>query len=144
MQNRYIEAFQKAQIKDRQVPSFRAGDTLKVGIIIKEGDKSRTQYFEGVCIALRGNGVNKSFRVRKIGANNIGVEKTFPLYSESLESIVVVRKGSVRRAKLYYLRDRKGKAARIKELRKDSPKDSAKNAESSKKANNELGGVVRS
>ena len=128
MQNRYIEAFQKEQIKDRQVPNFRAGDTLKVGIIIKEGDKSRTQYFEGVCIAIRGSGVNKSFRVRKIGANNVGVEKTFPLYSESLESIVVVRKGSVRRAKLYYLRDRKGKAARIKELRKDFPKDSAKNA----------------
>ena len=75
---------------------------------------------------MRGSGVNKSFRVRKIGANNVGVEKTFPLYSEGLDSIEVVRKGSVRRAKLYYLRDRKGKAARIKELRKqDSNKESA-------------------
>lgn len=127
MQNRYIEAFEKAQIKDKKVPQFRAGDTLKVGITIKEGDKSRIQYFEGVCIAVRGGGVNKSFRVRKIGANNVGVEKTFPLYSEGLDSIEVVRKGSVRRAKLYYLRDRKGKAARIKELRKqDLGKDSAK------------------
>ena len=124
MQNKYIQAFEKTQIQDKNVPSFKAGDTLKVGIIIKEGDKSRTQYFEGVCIAVRGSGVNKSFRVRKIGANNVGVEKTFPLYSQSLESIVVVRKGSVRRAKLYYLRDRKGKTARIKELRKDSPRDS--------------------
>ncbi len=126
MQNRYIEAFERAQIKDKKVPAFRAGDTLKVGIIIKEGDKSRIQHFEGVCIAVRGSGVNKSFRVRKIGANNVGVEKTFPLYSEGLDSIEVVRKGSVRRAKLYYLRDRKGKAARIKELRKqDSNKESA-------------------
>ena len=127
MQNRYIEAFERAQIKDKKVPAFRAGDTLKVGIIIKEGDKSRIQHFEGVCIAVRGSGVNKSFRVRKIGANNVGVEKTFPLYSEGLDTIEVVRKGSVRRAKLYYLRDRKGKAARIKELRKqDLNKDSAK------------------
>lgn len=127
MQNRYIEAFEKSQIKDKKVPQFRAGDTLKVGITIKEGDKSRIQYFEGVCIAVRGGGVNKSFRVRKIGANNVGVEKTFPLYSEGLDSIEVVRKGSVRRAKLYYLRDRKGKAARIKELRKqDLGKESAK------------------
>ena len=132
MQNRYIEAFEKAQIKDKKVPSFRAGDTLKVGIIIKEGDKSRIQYFEGICIAVRGGGVNKSFRVRKIGANNVGVEKTFPLYSEGLDSIEVVRKGSVRRAKLYYLRDRKGKAARIKELRKqDTNKDSAKSTKKS-------------
>ncbi len=129
MQNRYIEAFEKAQIGDKQVPNFKAGDTLKVGIIIKEGDKSRTQYFEGVCIAVRGSGAGKSFRVRKISANNVGVEKTFPLYSASLDSIQVVRKGSVRRAKLYYLRDRKGKAARIKELRKqDSAKDSTKTA----------------
>ena len=136
MQNRYIEAFEKAQIKDKKVPSFRAGDTLKVGIIIKEGDKSRIQYFEGICIAVRGGGVNKSFRVRKIGANNVGVEKTFPLYSEGLDSIEVVRKGSVRRAKLYYLRDRKGKAARIKELRKqDSNKDSAKSAKKGAESN---------
>ncbi len=100
------------QIGDKQVPQFKAGDTLKLGIKIQEGDKSRVQYFEGVCIAIRGNGVDRTFTTRKIGANNIGVEKTFPLYSASLESIEVLR------AKLYYLRTRKGKAARIKELRK--------------------------
>ncbi|RDU62644.1 50S ribosomal protein L19 [Helicobacter sp. MIT 14-3879] len=118
MQNRYIELFEQSQIKDKKVPSFKAGDTLKIGIAIKEGDKTRIQYFEGICISVRGQGVNKTFRVRKIGANNVGVEKNFPLYSDSLASIDVVRIGKVRRAKLYYLRDRKGKAARIKELRK--------------------------
>lgn len=118
MQNRYIEMFEKSQIKDKQIPQFKAGDTLKVGITIKEGDKVRTQYFEGVCIALRGSGVGKTFCVRKIAANNVGVEKIFPLYSESLASIEVLRIGRVRRAKLYYLRDKKGKSARIKEVRK--------------------------
>lgn len=118
MQNRYIELFEKSQIKDKQIPNFKAGDTIKIGITIKEGDKTRIQYFEGICIAIRGHGVNRTFRVRKIGANNIGVEKNFPIYSDSLASIEVLRIGRVRRAKLYYLRDRKGKAARIKELRK--------------------------
>lgn len=117
MKNRYIESFEKAQIQDRQVPSFKAGDTVKLGIRIVEGDKTRIQYFEGVCICIRGSGVGKTFTVRKIGANNIGVEKTFPLYSESLESIEVLRIGRVRRARLYYLRNRRGKAARIKEDR---------------------------
>ncbi len=119
MKNRYIENFEKAQIqnKNKQVPSFKAGDTIKLGIRIVEGDKSRIQNFEGICISIRGNGVDRTFTIRKIGANNIGVEKTFPLYSESLESIEVLRIGRVRRAKLFYLRDRKGKAARIKEDR---------------------------
>lgn len=120
MQNRYIEMFEQSQIKDKTIPNFKAGDTIKIGITIKEGDKTRIQYFEGICISVRGSGVNKTFRVRKIGANNIGVEKNFPIYSESLASIEVVRIGRVRRAKLYYLRDRKGKSARIKELRKQS------------------------
>ncbi|MGI0440259.1 50S ribosomal protein L19 [Helicobacter himalayensis] len=120
MRNRYIESFQKAQISERKVPHFKAGDTIKLGIKIMEGDKSRIQSFEGVCIAIRGNGVDRTFTVRKIGANNIGVEKIFPLYSESLDSIQVLRIGRVRRAKLYYLRNRRGKAARIKELRKDT------------------------
>ncbi|RDU55098.1 50S ribosomal protein L19 [Helicobacter sp. MIT 00-7814] len=120
MKNRYIESFQKAQIGEKKVPHFKAGDTIKLGIKIMEGDKSRIQNFEGVCIAIRGNGVDRTFTVRKIGANNIGVEKTFPLYSESLDSIQVLRIGRVRRAKLYYLRNRSGKAARIKELRKDT------------------------
>ena len=118
MKNRYIESFEKAQIQDRQVPLFKAGDTVKLGIRIVEGDKTRIQNFEGVCICIRGNGVDKTFTIRKIGANNVGVEKTFPLYSESLDSIEVLRIGRVRRAKLYYLRTRRGKAARIKELRK--------------------------
>ncbi|MGX2971486.1 50S ribosomal protein L19 [Helicobacter sp. T3_23-1059] len=117
MKNRYIESFEKAQIGDKKVPQFKAGDTIKLGIRIVEGEKSRIQNFEGVCICIRGNGVDSTFTVRKIGANNVGVEKTFPLYSESLESIQVLRVGKVRRARLYYLRNRKGKAARIKEER---------------------------
>lgn len=117
MKNRYIENFEKSQIGDKKVPQFKAGDTIKLGILIVEGDKTRIQNFEGVCICIRGNGVDSTFTVRKIGANNVGVEKTFPLYSDSLESIQVLRVGRVRRARLYYLRDRKGKAARIKEDR---------------------------
>ncbi len=117
MKNRYIESFEKAQIGDKKVPQFKAGDTIKLGIRIVEGEKSRIQNFEGVCICIRGNGVDSTFTVRKVGANNIGVEKTFPLYSDSLESIQVLRVGKVRRARLYYLRNRKGKAARIKEDR---------------------------
>lgn len=118
MKNRYIQSFQDAQIGDKKVPAFKAGDTIRLGIKIQEGDKSRIQHFEGICISIRGNGVDKTFTTRKMGANNIGVEKTFPLYSESLDSIEVLRVGRVRRAKLYYLRNRRGKAARIKELRK--------------------------
>ena len=96
MQNRYIEMFEQSQIKDRQIPQFKAGDTIKIGITIKEGDKTRIQYFEGICISIRGHGLNRSFTVRKIGANNVGVEKIFPIYSESLASIEVVRIGRVR------------------------------------------------
>ncbi len=118
MKNRYIESFEKAQIADKKVPVFKAGDTLRLGIKIQEGDKSRIQNYEGICIAIRGNGVDRTFTVRKMGANNVGVEKVFPLYSETLEKIEVLRIGRVRRAKLYYLRDRKGKSARIRELRK--------------------------
>ncbi|WP_027327763.1 50S ribosomal protein L19 [Helicobacter pametensis] len=118
MKNRYIESFEKAQITGKEVPSFKAGDTLRLGIKIQEGDKSRIQNYEGICIAVRGNGVDRTFTVRKMGANNVGVEKVFPLYSESLDKIEVLRIGRVRRAKLYYLRDRKGKSARIRELRK--------------------------
>lgn len=118
MKNRYIESFEQAQIANKQVPSFKSGDTLRLGIKIQEGDKSRIQNYEGICIAVRGNGVDRTFTVRKMGANNVGVEKVFPLYSETLERIEVLRIGRVRRAKLYYLRDRKGKSARIRELRK--------------------------
>lgn len=125
MKNRYIEQFEKAQIENKNVPQFKAGDTLRVGIKIQEGDKTRVQNFEGVCISIRGNGVDRTFTVRKMGANNIGVEKIFPIYSDSLEKIEVLRIGRVRRARLYYLRNRRGKAARIKELRKELNKKEA-------------------
>lgn len=118
MRNKYIEAYEKAQIANKVVPDFRAGDTLRIAIRIKEGDKTRVQSFEGICIARRGTGVGETFIVRKIGANSVGVERIFPIYSESLEEIVVLRKGRVRRAKLFYLRNLRGKAAKIRELRK--------------------------
>ena len=118
MRNRYIEHFEKAQVEAKKVPEFKAGDTLRVAVEIKEGEKTRIQNFEGVCIAVRGEGVGKTFTVRKIGANNVGVERIFPLYSDSIKDIKVLRRGRVRRAKLYYLRDRRGKAARIRELKK--------------------------
>lgn len=118
MKNKYIEAFESAQIADAKMPEFRAGDTLKVAVRIREGEKSRIQYFDGVCIAKHGSGTSETFTVRKIGANSVGVERIFPLYSDSVESIQVVRKGRVRRAKLFYLRERRGKAARIRELKK--------------------------
>ena len=116
MRNKYIESFEQAQLENRNVPDFRAGDTLRVAVRIKEGGKTRVQNYEGLCIAIRGQGTGKTFMVRKIGANSIGVERIFPLYSESIESIEVLRRGRIRRAKLFYLRELKGKAARIKEL----------------------------
>ena len=118
MRNKYIESFEKAQVESKNIPEFRAGDTVRVAVRIKEGNKERVQNFEGVCIAIRGEGTGRTFNVRKIGANNIGVERIFPLYSDSIESIEVVRRGRVRRAKLFYLRNLRGKAARIKELRR--------------------------
>ena len=118
MRNKYIESFENAQIAGKQVPEFRAGDTLRVALRIKEGDKSRVQNFEGICIARRGTGTGETFIVRKIGANSVGVERIFPIYSENIEEINLVRRGRVRRSKLFYLRDRRGKAARIKELKK--------------------------
>ncbi len=118
MRNRYIEAYEAKQREGKSIPDFRAGDTLRVAVTIKEGDKTRVQNFEGVCIARRGQGTGETFIVRKIGANGIGVERIFPILSDSIDSITVVRRGRVRRAKLFYLRERKGKAARIKELKK--------------------------
>lgn len=96
------------------VPPFRAGDTVRVNVRVKEGDKERVQAFEGVCLARRGAGVSASFTVRKI-SNGIGVERIFPLHSPMLADITVVRRGRVRRAKLFYLRALTGKATRIKE-----------------------------
>ena len=98
----------------KQVPPFRAGDTLRVNVRVKEGEKERLQAFEGVCLARKGTEVGATFTVRKI-SNGVGVERIFPLHSPMLADIKVVRRGRVRRAKLYYLRDVTGKAARIAE-----------------------------
>ena len=100
----------------KTIPEFRPGDTLRVGVKVKEGERTRVQQFEGVCIARSNKGIGSSFTVRKISFGE-GVERVFPLYSPTIESIVVVRRGAVRRAKLYYLRGRSGKSARIAERR---------------------------
>jgi len=113
-----IEEINKASIKKilekRKIPEFFSGDTLKVGVRISEGKRERIQYFEGVCIAKKNRDINSSFTVRKISFGE-GVERTFALYSPIVGSIKVIRSGQVKRAKLYYLRDRKGKSARISE-----------------------------
>ena len=97
------------------IPKFKSGDTVSVGVKVVEGGKSRTQIFEGVVIKISsGSGLDKTFTVRKI-SNGVGVERIFPIHSPNIDSIKVIKKGKVRRAKLYYLRDLKGKAARIKE-----------------------------
>jgi large subunit ribosomal protein L19 len=98
----------------RNVPPFRPGDTVRVNVRVREGDKERVQAFEGVCIARRGSGVSETFTVRKI-SNGVGVERIFPVHSPMLADINVVRRGRVRRAKLYYLRHLTGKATRIRE-----------------------------
>jgi len=118
MRNKYIENFEKAQIVEKTIPDFRAGDTVRLAVKIKEGEKTRVQAYEGVCIARRGQGTGATITVRKIGANSIGIERIFPLYTDSIEEITVIRRGRVRRAKLFYLRDLAGKKARIKELRR--------------------------
>lgn len=110
-----FEAKQLEALKaGKKLPSFSPGDTLKVNVKIIEGTNERVQAYEGVCIAREGSGLNESFTVRKISYGE-GVERVFPLYSPRVDSIEIVRRGSVRRAKLYYLRDRRGKSARISE-----------------------------
>ena len=113
-----IEEINKASVKKilttKKIPEFFTGDTVKVGVRIVEGKRERVQYFEGVCIAKKNRDINSSFTVRKISFGE-GVERTFALYSPIVGSIKVIRSGKVRRAKLYYLRDRKGKSARIAE-----------------------------
>ncbi|WP_119167047.1 50S ribosomal protein L19 [Algihabitans albus] len=111
-----IDQLEQEQIAEvnRPVPEFSPGDTLRVNVRVVEGNRERTQAFEGVCIARRNRGVNSSFTVRKISYGE-GVERVFPLHSPRVESIEVVRRGDVRRAKLYYLRGRRGKSARIAE-----------------------------
>ena len=105
----------------RPIPDFQPGDTVQVNVKVVEGERSRVQAYEGVCIARNGGGLNESFTVRKISYGE-GVERVFPVYSPLVDSVTVVRKGKVRRAKLYYLRDRRGKSARIAEQTNYKPK----------------------
>ncbi|CAN1496627.1 MAG: 50S ribosomal protein L19 [Alphaproteobacteria bacterium PA3] len=110
-----LDAEEVARVSEgKSIPEFSPGDTLRVNVKIKEGERERVQAYEGVCIARSGGGINANFTVRKISFGE-GVERVFPLYSPNVESVTVVRKGKVRRAKLYYLRDRRGKSARIAE-----------------------------
>lgn len=109
-----IDEITKDQL--REVPKFRAGDTVRLHVRIVEGTRERIQLYEGVVIKRRGGGVSETFTVRKI-SNGVGVERTFPVHTPKIEKIDVVRRGKVRRAKLYYLRSLRGKAARIKEIR---------------------------
>ena len=108
-----VDQITKKQLKS-DIPEFKAGDTLKVYVKIKEGNKYRIQLFEGVCIARQGKGIAETFTVRRV-AYGVGVERVFPLHSPNVKDVQVVRYGKVRRSKLYYLRDRVGKAAKVKE-----------------------------
>ena len=111
----FIETQQEYLRSD--IPDFRPGDTLRVNVRVREGDKERIQAFEGVCIARKHGGISETFKVRKV-SGGVGVERTFPLHSPMLASIELVREGRVRRAKLYYMRKLRGKAARIRERRR--------------------------
>ena len=123
-----LEAEQIAALSaKRAIPEFRPGDTLKVGVKVVEGERTRVQAYEGVCIARSNKGMGSSFTVRKISFGE-GVERVFPLYSPNIDTIEVVRKGVVRRAKLYYLRGRRGKSARIAERRDNKPAAEAQEA----------------
>ena len=113
--HKLIEAVTKSQLRT-DLPNFRAGDTVRVHVRLVEGTRERIQVFEGVVIKRRGGGVSETFTVRKI-SSGVGVERTFPLHTPKIEKIEVTRRGKVRRAKLYYLRNLRGKAARIKEIR---------------------------
>lgn len=124
-----LEAEQIAKFNEtRKIPEFRPGDTLRVGVKVVEGERTRVQNYEGVCIARANRGMGSSFTVRKISFGE-GVERVFPLYSPNIDAIEVVRKGIVRRAKLYYLRGRTGKSARIAERRDVRPTDEVAAAE---------------
>lgn len=112
----------------KTIPQFQPGDTVVVNVRVKEGDRTRVQAYEGVCIARAGSGLNENFTVRKISYGE-GVERVFPIYSPMIDSVKVVRRGKVRRAKLYYLRDRRGKSARIAERTdKTADKSAAQNS----------------
>lgn len=111
-----LKQVEKEYLKDK-IPVFNPGDTVKVHFKVVEGNRERTQIFEGVVIKRKGSGLNETFTVRRV-SYGVGVERTFPLYSPKIEKIEVIRRGNVRRSKLYYLRDLRGKAARIKEIRR--------------------------
>jgi large subunit ribosomal protein L19 len=117
---RQLEQEQIAKL-NKTIPDFQPGDTVVVNVRVREGERTRVQAYEGVCIARAGSGFHESFTVRKISYGE-GVERVFPIYSPMIDSIKVVRRGAVRRAKLYYLRDRRGKSARIAE-RSERPQD---------------------
>ncbi len=121
-----IEQLEKEQVEAlaKAVPDFRPGDTVIVNVKVKEGERSRVQAYEGVCIARNGGGLQESFTVRKISYGE-GVERVFPVHSPMIDSIKLVRRGKVRRAKLYYLRDRRGKSARIAERVDSKPASEA-------------------
>jgi large subunit ribosomal protein L19 len=123
-----LEAEQAEKLAaQRPIPDFQPGDTLIVNVKVKEGERTRVQAYEGVCIARTGGGLNESFTVRKISYGE-GVERVFPIYSPNIDSIKVTRRGRVRRAKLYYLRDRRGKSARIAERMETPAAKSAREA----------------
>jgi large subunit ribosomal protein L19 len=115
-----IEAEHAAKLPGAKIPAFRPGDTVVVNVKVAEGERTRVQAYEGVCIARSGQGLNENFTVRKISYGE-GVERVFPVYSPMIDSVKVVRRGKVRRAKLYYLRDRRGKSARIAERTESGP-----------------------
>ena len=139
MTNKIILALEAEQMT-KEIPTFAPGDTIVVQVKVKEGDRSRLQAFEGVVIAKRNRGVNSAFTVRKI-SNGVGVERTFQTYSPQIDSMAVKRRGDVRKAKLYYLRDLSGKAARIREKTGLSPASDAE--KSSLRAQRTLPGIYR-
>src|SRR6202165_5846723 len=128
-----LEAEQAAKLlAGKTIPAFQPGDTVVVNVKVTEGERTRVQAYEGVCIARTGGGLNESFTVRKISYGE-GVERVFPVYSPNIESIKLVRRGKVRRAKLYYLRDRRGKSARIEAQATSGPEAAAEATEAAKK-----------
>jgi large subunit ribosomal protein L19 len=130
-----LEAEHAAKLPGAKMPDFEPGDTVVVNVRVAEGERTRIQAYEGVCIARSGGGLNESFTVRKISYGE-GVERVFPVYSPMIDSVKVVRRGKVRRAKLYYLRDRRGKSARIAE-RTESPAAKEARQEAAKEAGKE-------
>jgi large subunit ribosomal protein L19 len=116
MSQQILDEIEQRQFK-ADIPDFRAGDTVRIGVRVVEGNRERVQEFEGVCIRRRSAGINENFTLRRIASHGIGVERTFLVHSPRVENIRIMRRGKVRRAKLYYLRGLTGKAARIKERR---------------------------